>query len=75
MKNQRKSTVDILDSERLFRQLAENSADWIWMINQDGMHTYSNNRVTELLGYEINEFLARHPAEFVHPDDFICARH
>lgn len=57
------------ESEARFRAMAEHSADWIWAIDTQGSHTYSNQRGVGNLGYSPNEFLAMDPRSLVHPDD------
>jgi diguanylate cyclase (GGDEF)-like protein/PAS domain S-box-containing protein len=57
------------ESEARFRAMAEHSADWIWSIDTQGRHTYSNQRGLANLGYEVNEFLAMNSDNMVHPDD------
>ncbi|MDO9221636.1 MAG: PAS domain S-box protein, partial [Thiobacillus sp.] len=57
------------ESEARFRAMAEHSADWIWAINTQRQHTYSNQWGMANLGYTIEEFLAVDPASLPHPDD------
>ena len=56
------------ESEARFRAMAEQSADWIWSIDTQGRHTYSNQRV-DILGYSVEAFLAMEMSRLVHPDD------
>jgi two-component system sensor histidine kinase/response regulator len=56
-------------SEARFRSMAENSADWVWIINRQGRHTYSNGRVTDLLGISRETLMATDTLDLVHPDD------
>lgn len=65
----RRAEQALRDSEERFRKLAENSADWIWTLDLDGRHTFSNLAGMTILGYEPGEFLALDPATLVHPDD------
>ena len=55
--------------EARFVAMAEQSADWIWILDTRGRHTYSNGRTREILGYSRDEFLAADPLDLVHPDD------
>lgn len=57
------------ESEQRFRNLADNSADWIWTIDLSGRHTYSSPSTAAILGYRTEEFLALDPTTLVHPDD------
>lgn len=41
----------LLESEDRFRNLVENSPDWIWETNSEGRYTYSSPHVKDLLGY------------------------
>jgi PAS domain S-box-containing protein len=63
------SEQKLRDSEVRYRNLAENSADWIWAMNVDGKHVYSSNRVTTILGFDHDEFKEIDPLVMVHPDD------
>ena len=64
-----RQTLALRDSEERFRNLSENSADWIWEHDLRGRHIYSNPGVTAILGYRVEEFLAIDAATLVHPDD------
>ena len=57
------------ESGERFRAMAEQSADWIWSLDTQGRHTYSNARVTDLLGYEMERFLGADVVSLVHPED------
>jgi diguanylate cyclase (GGDEF)-like protein/PAS domain S-box-containing protein len=57
------------ESEARYRAMAEQSADWVWAIDVQGRHTYSNQRGAEILGYKMAELLVMDPSELVHPDD------
>jgi two-component system sensor histidine kinase/response regulator len=56
-------------SEARYRGLAENSADWVWAINANGQHTYTNERGKQLLGLERDDLLGGDALSFIHPDD------
>lgn len=64
-----RQTLALRESEQRFRNLAENSVDWIWEQDQHGRHTYSNPGITAILGYRVDEFLALDAVTLVHPDD------
>jgi len=57
------------DNEALYRELAENSADWMWAIDLNGRLTYSNRRLAEILGVTCQQVAQADALWLVHPDD------
>lgn len=57
-------------SERRYRALTENVADFIWIMNMDmDLHfTYVNPAVTQLLGYTTKEAVGQKIADILSPD-------
>jgi PAS domain S-box-containing protein len=55
-------------SEQRFRDIAENSSEWIWEVDAQGIYTYSSPVVKKILGYEPEEILGRHFYE-LYPQD------
>ncbi|OMF32634.1 hypothetical protein BK133_14095 [Paenibacillus sp. FSL H8-0548] len=67
---ERKRTADkLLESEKSFRLLAENSSDMISKHNFDGLYTYVSPACYALLGYRDHELIGKSPVLFYHPDD------
>jgi two-component system, cell cycle sensor histidine kinase and response regulator CckA len=56
-------------SEEKYRSIVETTTEWIWEMDTHGIHTYSNQRVEEILGYPVEEFLRRGAFEFMEPED------
>jgi len=50
-----KHTESLEESEKKFRIITENSADAIFILDQQGNYQYSNRKATELLGYTVDE--------------------
>ncbi len=48
-----------------FRNLAEMTSDWIWEVDGDGVYTYSNPVVEDVLGYRPDEIIGRTPFDFM----------
>ncbi len=46
-------------NEDRFRNLIENTSDWVWEVNAKCVYTYANPRVREVLGYEPQEVLGK----------------
>ena len=62
------------ESEARFRAMAEHSSDWIWSIDTQGRHLYSNPRGVENLGYSVEAFMRMDATSLVHPDDLSLMR-
>jgi len=58
-----------LQSEARYRNLVENTLDWIWEMNLDGRHTYSNGQLEHILGYSGDEFAELSLDRLIHPED------
>ncbi|MCU7939369.1 MAG: EAL domain-containing protein [gamma proteobacterium symbiont of Bathyaustriella thionipta] len=56
-------------SEERYRFFVNNSPDMVYMLDKDGHFIFVNERATELLGYEHDEFIGRHYSEFIHKED------
>ncbi len=52
------------ESERRFRDLAENASDWIWEMDTEGKYVYSNPVVESLLGFRPDEMLGKYFYDF-----------
>jgi PAS domain S-box-containing protein len=62
----RRRAEDLLrTSEKKYRQLAETLQEGIWMLDSNGITTYVNPRMTEMLGYSEDEMLGRSLISFV----------
>jgi len=57
------------ESLERFQDVAANSGDWIWEVDEKGCYTYSSPVVEQILGYKPDEVLGRHFYDFFHPDD------
>lgn len=64
--DQRKSAEEALKrSEERFRSLTETTSEWIWEMTPDGVITYANPRVEELLGYKAAEVIGKNRCHFM----------
>ena len=56
-------------SEERFRQVVESSGEFIWEVDVNGLYTYANPVVEEILGYKPDELIGKkHFYNFFHPD-------
>jgi len=63
-----------LASEQRYRSLVESTSDWIWEVDREGHYTFSNRKVTDILGYSIKEVLGRTPFDFMPPAEALRIR-
>jgi PAS domain S-box-containing protein len=56
-------------SEERFRSLVENAKDQIYSLTPKGIILYLSPKFTDLLGYEISDYLGKSFSLLVHPDD------
>lgn len=59
----------IKQSEDRFRNLVEQTNDWVWEIDNQGLFTYVNPQVYKLLGYHPDEVLGKTTCDFMMPDE------
>jgi len=57
------------DSEEKFRSIVETTNEWIWAIDLEGKHTYTNPAIEQILGYTAEEMLGANSVAFLHEDD------
>lgn len=66
-----KTDQNVIDGkgEGRFRELVEQSSDWIWEVDESGVYTYSSPGVRGILGYEPSEVVGKNPFAFMPPDE------
>lgn len=52
-------------SERRFRELSENTSDWVWEVDAELRYVYASPKVMELLGYAPAEVLGKTPFDLM----------
>ena len=66
----KKSQEALAESEKRFRQIVENSEEWIWEVNKEGLYTYSSPVIKDILGYQPSELVGKkYFYDFFHPHD------
>jgi two-component system cell cycle sensor histidine kinase/response regulator CckA len=61
-------------SEQRYRQIVETANEGIVTLDACGYVEYANERMAQMLGYPVDEMLARHIEEFVHPSQHAYLR-
>jgi len=62
---QKRAEEALQKSEERFRNIAEETDDWVWEIGIDLVFKYSNSRVKEILGYEPEEVIGKNFLDFM----------
>jgi PAS domain S-box-containing protein len=68
-RERRRVQEELRHSEERFRALIEGASDLITVLDAQGVVRFVSPSVTQVLGYEPGELLARRAIEFIHPDD------
>jgi len=56
-------------SERRFRDIAENALEWIWEVDVNGEYTYASPVCEKILGYKPEELLGKHFYDLFVPEE------
>ena len=65
----KKAEEELKKSEQRFRDLTEHTSDWVWEVDANGVYTYSNLKVKEILGYDPDEIIGKTPFELMTPEE------
>jgi diguanylate cyclase (GGDEF)-like protein/PAS domain S-box-containing protein len=66
---QNESEKALILSEKRYHDFITSSRDWIWECNLESVTTYSNQAVTDILGYTVEEFIGISCIQYMHEDD------
>ena len=61
----------LISKEERFRDIAENSGDWVWEVDDEGTYVYTNSVVTSILGYQPQEIIGKKFEDFLVKNDDI----
>ncbi len=59
----------VAEKEERFRDITNNTGDWVWEVDNQGRYVYTNLCVKEILGYKPEEIFGKNFAEFLLPED------
>lgn len=62
-------STKLKESERLYRYMVDSSPNIVYMLNEHGNFTFVNDRVAQLLGYQIDDLIGKHYSEIVYFED------
>ena len=64
-----KATIEVQASEARYRQLVETMNDGLAVVDKDGLYTYVNHRLAEMLGYSPDEVVGHLMTDFAIEED------
>ena len=67
----RKVKDELRASKEKLQDIFDNSSEWIWEIDLSGRHIYSNDKLSDLLGYPAEDFAGKEFFSYLHPDDLL----
>ncbi|MBD1400711.1 EAL domain-containing protein [Pelovirga terrestris] len=65
----RRTELALEESERMHRFIVNNSPDFIYMLDANGVFTFVNDMIEGLLGYKRHEIIGRHFSFLIHPNN------
>jgi diguanylate cyclase (GGDEF)-like protein/PAS domain S-box-containing protein len=60
---------ELAGSQRRFRELADDTSDWIWETDADGRYTYVSNRAEEIVGYTPDQLVGNSAFDYMGTED------
>jgi len=64
----KKSEEALVESEKKYREIAENAIDIIFTTDHAGNYTFANPAALNIVGYKFDEIKGRNYKDFIHPD-------
>ena len=65
----KKVAEELQESKEKLQNIFDTSSEWIWEIDLSGRHTYSNQRLLNLLDYGPDKIVGRVYSDFLHEED------
>jgi two-component system, cell cycle sensor histidine kinase and response regulator CckA len=67
--DRRHTEILLQENQETINAIIETSQDWIWSIDSQGVHTYSNPAVEKILGYKPEEIIGIKDIDLLHDED------
>ena len=52
-----------------YQELVENLSDWVWEVDTNGVYIYCSPKVTDFLGFEVEEVVGKTPFHFMSEEE------
>lgn len=67
----KKMEEELRENEKKFKDLVETTPDWVWEVDKEGIYSYVNPKVKDLLGYEVSEVLGKTPFDLMPKEEAV----
>ncbi len=61
--------IDLEMERTRYKNLMENSSDWIWEVDKNGVYTFVSDRIKDFLGYEATEIIGKTPFDLMSEEE------
>jgi len=65
----KKQFEELKASEEKYRRIVDTSIEGIWMIDENNITTFVNNRMAEMLGYQVEDMMNHRNTDFMFKED------
>ena len=62
---------ELIHSERRMSDIIFSMSDWVWEIDENGVYTYSTEKLASVLGFSHEEIIGKTPFDFMRPDEVV----
>ncbi|MCP5068542.1 MAG: PAS domain S-box protein [bacterium] len=69
VRERRSAEAALQKSKRRFQDIVQSTAEWVWEINTEGEHVFTNNGLVAILGYAEGDLIQSRTFDRLHPDD------
>lgn len=66
---QKRTEEALREHQETIQSIVETSQDWIWALDTEFVHTYSNPAVEQILGYHPEDMIGKGSIRLMHPED------
>jgi two-component system, cell cycle sensor histidine kinase and response regulator CckA len=64
-------TNDLRTSSARLEDLINTTSDWVWEINEKWEYTYASPRMSEVMGYKVEEIMGKTPLDFMTQEEAV----
>jgi len=62
---------ELKESKKYYEDMVENLNDWVWEVDENGIYTFCNQKVYDVIGYTVQEVIGKTPFDFMSKQEAI----